>query len=135
MKDPILNKITGQYAKIKINKNGEKLIEFCSLHSLRKTNMLLKLLPNYQTTWQSLAPYKSTVDAERKKLKKNPYRTHIDVIVRYSMKIKISDSCSYPNVTTISKQKPVITKIKITLNFDQKINEPKKILRDLLIQT
>ena len=40
-KDPILNKIIGKYAKSKVNVNGEKLIEFCSLHNLHISNTFL----------------------------------------------------------------------------------------------
>ena len=40
---------------------------------------------------------------------------------------KIQDSRSYTNTATISNHKPVIRKINITLNFDRKIQRPKKI--------
>ena len=36
------------------------------------------------------------------------------------------DSHSYTNSTTISHHKPVIKKINFTLNFDRKIQRPKK---------
>lgn len=49
VKDHILNKTTGRCPKSKINKNGEKLIEFCSLHNLRITNTLFEHKPIHQT--------------------------------------------------------------------------------------
>ena len=63
-KDPMLNKIIGKYAKSKVNVNGEKLIEFCSLRNLRISNTFFKHKPILQTTWQSPANYKNMTDAE-----------------------------------------------------------------------
>ena len=66
-------KILGRCARSKINKNGEKVIEFYSLPNLRITNTLFKHKPIQQTNWQSPAPYKKVIDAETKKMRRNSY--------------------------------------------------------------
>ena len=55
-RDPLLNKITGKYAKSHINENGEKITELCNLHNIRITNTFFKHKPTHQTIWTSPAP-------------------------------------------------------------------------------
>ena len=69
------------YAKSKVNENGKNLIEFYSLHNLRITNTFSKHKTIQKTYWHSPAPYKTIIDAEKKKLQINPYRNQIDYAI------------------------------------------------------
>ena len=127
-RDPLLNKIIGKYAKSDINENGEKLIELCNLHNLRITNTIFKHKPTHQTTWTSPAPYKNVTDSKIKSLQKNPYRNQIDdILVRNYETIKMTDSKSTTNKTTMSDHNPDIMKTTIVLKKHCKIRKIQQI--------
>ena len=48
--------VVGKYAKNKVNKNGNLLIEFCKLQDLLITITIFKHKPSHRTTWISLLP-------------------------------------------------------------------------------
>ena len=50
VKETMLKKTIGSYAKSKINESGENLIEFSSLLNLLITNTFVKHKPIHQTT-------------------------------------------------------------------------------------
>ena len=65
--------VVGEYAKNKVNGNGNILIELCKLHNLLIKNAIFKHKPSHQTTWISPLPPIFP--------RKNPYRNQRDYIL------------------------------------------------------
>ena len=104
----------GNFAKNKINENGELLIEFAEMNYLKLTNTFFKHRPAHTTTWQCPQRRQEIIDANSGTIRRNPYRNQIDyILTRKSNNLKILDSRSYGGFACNSDHKPVIAKVQL----------------------